>query len=737
MKKFFTKAKSLQWTLVAITLVTLVAIDMAFHNTETVVAGSFRADNLLNGTPAPATSVAVIASDNVALASPTAVTNAAITFAQVEDMVQQAINMVGGITAYVQSGDTVIIKPNIVDAENSGNGENTDVRVVKAIIRMIYNEYGNACKIYIGEGSARDIATFGGVLWDNTLYAESLLSADPDLAGINFELLDLNDGTTGTDCVHADAPYDLAVDQGGAYWIHKYLVSPNVKFINVPVLKMHQPGITNALKNQIGIAAGAYYGYNKMAGGIGGNELIHHGQFIDTYNYKTWQDEEIIDLCSCIDKFDLNVVDAIWCLETQKTCTSGCGNQVRLNTIIAGADPVAVDHVCLKMIGSNPDDIVTQTLSAKIGLGTNDADSITILGENISRYTYRFDRSGSLHSEYGQGNRTWLISDPFTYINMATEYLASEATLSPSNGDADWSIPYYFFDDRIDLNSFHNNPGTVVTYAFTSVYSPADLSNKELWINSEEDIIIYLNGVEVYSYAGSRPNAEIVIATQNINLVEGENSLLVKTYNSTGCYDFSINIVEPGTDGNRVDGLEFYIKNYNEPAEVNPNATLNTPSNNTQSVELTNAIVNIVYSWSGGTTDVTVAGLPTGVTAVKDMGAKTVTISGTPSAVGTSNYTITTIGGVGGPIISGGSITCMVCASLATLNITGLTPAGNYRLALFDATGTTEIKTLTTGNFTAGDSKFMFSRSGIAAGTYTFKLLNGVTIINSGTVVLP
>jgi uncharacterized protein (DUF362 family) len=223
----------------------------------------------------------------------------------------------------------------------------------------------------------------GGVLWKNAGYQD--LATDTDLTGINFQLLDLNDEAAGgVNLINKQSTNSLVFPHGGKYWIHKYLVSPKVKYIDVPVLKMHEPGMTNCLKNQIGIAAGYRYGFNKMAGGAGGYKLIHHSLFLPSYNYKTWQDEELTDLSSCIDHIDLCVVDATLCLETQKTLITGGTNQVRLNTIIAGQDPVAVDHVCARIIGSNPDDIAHICMAAKIGLGTNDPDSIRILGENIA-----------------------------------------------------------------------------------------------------------------------------------------------------------------------------------------------------------------------------------------------------------------------------------------------------------------------------------------------------------------
>lgn len=53
------------------------------------------------------------------------------------------------------------------------------------------------------------------------------------------------------------------------------------------------------------------------------------------------------------------------------------------------------------------------------------------------------------------------------------------------------------------------------------------------------------------------------------------------------------------------------------------------------------------------------------------------------------------------------------------------------------AAGTTQIKVLADGIFTAGNSDFLFSKAALAAGTYTWKLMSGVTVVKTGGVILP
>jgi hypothetical protein len=170
---------------------------------------------------------------------------------------------------------------------------------------------------------------------------------------------------------------------------------------------------------------------------------------------------------------------------------------------------------------------------------------------------------------------------------MSNDYLGGESVASPSKGDASWSAPVYFFDDRIDLNSFLNPPVNTVAYCFSHFYMPKARNQVEIWLNSDEDLMVWLNGVRVYSYTGSRPNGNLVTDKIKVNLKEGENRLLVKALQRSGLFDFSLNICEPETDGNRVEGLRFYIKDYNEPAAL----TTALPKVNISDKSLQNVIV--------------------------------------------------------------------------------------------------------------------------------------------------
>jgi uncharacterized protein (DUF362 family) len=522
--------------------------------------------------------VAIVTSDDPALSSPIATGSDELSYTQIEAMVRRAVELAGGLKGIIKPGNMVLLKPNIVDPEPPGSGEVTDVRVVKAMIRIVNSLYPGQVELVIGEGAPRPMdyemkfqQSYGTPqwkkLWDRAGYQELL--TDPDLKGIRFRLSNLNGSPPEEpwrDLVEVAAPGGgEALPQGGKYFIHRDVLNADV-YITIPVLKIHTPGMTAALKNQIGLAPSTKYGFNKVRGvsqdGFR-HKLVHEAQ-APYY----WTDKEIVDL-SQLAKIKFTVVDAIACLEIDKSARwSGKQvlNLVRLNTIVAGADPVAVDHVCARMMGLNPDDIEHITLAEKVGLGTNDPARIQIRGAGLEKFKRRFKKSPSWMAKFGQSNREWLVSGAFSTVNikdpLGNVFIPGEAQLQPKPGDGAWSQTIYFTQDRIDLGDYLGKQNNIVGYAFTFFDAPRD-QVAELWIGSDEALAVYINGELAYRFSGERDFGDRALFSERvmIRIKAGENRLLVKALQRSGYFHFSLNICEPETnpdfEGNRIWGLKF------------------------------------------------------------------------------------------------------------------------------------------------------------------------------------
>jgi len=556
---------------------------------------SFFMSSEMKTVSAPPTTVSIVRSNDPVLGTNTCgVTDEGITYATIFLMVKQAVNLAGGLQNIIHRGDTVLIKPNIVQQDSSGSGGVTDVRVVKALVYLIDSIDHGHIKIIVGDGSPRPFTSFEKAsgttatpwtaLFDVPGY--QLLNTQALADSIDFRLSNLNGNSDNNPWPELDSINvpggGTAQPQGGHYYIHKDVTRATV-YITVPVLKIHnQPGFTGALKNQIGLAASTRYGFNKTTGvKQEGNyhKLIHLAQL--PY---AWQDKEIVDLC-ILAKIKFCVVDAITCLQTEKSpeyldshhYSLQIKNRIKMNTIIAGSDPVAVDNVCCRLIGLNPDDIEHITLAEKMGLGTNDSSKITLLGANLYQNITPFKKGLLPSSQFGQSNRDWILNGPYAIGTasspMDTQYISNEASVAPSPGTNGWSQGIYFINDRINIADYYQVQGrssiNTVSYAFAYFNAPAD-QQAELWVGSDEAIKIYLNGSQIYNYTGIRaftpdPNNVTLSSmwsdTVIVNIKKGANRLLVKSLQTTGRYDFSLNICELQSDmnyrGNRVRGLKF------------------------------------------------------------------------------------------------------------------------------------------------------------------------------------
>jgi uncharacterized protein (DUF362 family) len=538
---------------IALVAATAICWDIATARLE-IEPGTFRYESEFDAISAATATVSIVTSDYNELTDPV---ERAVnpSYDQIDEMVGKAIDLQGGFEGVIDKGDVVLIKVNLVGGSSgSGDGENTDVRVVKALINHIQQYTEGDVTIQVGEGTARsnDDITDPESVWGNGGYIDLL--SDPLMDGVNLSLVNLNQSIE--DMIEVDLGSEgTSAPQGTKYSVHRAQLEADV-FIAVPVLKIHNTGITNALKLQIGSAPGCYYGYNKTKGTEHSIGIIHD------VDHRRWTTEAIVDLCNVSD-IDFVVVDAIMCLEIAKGYSPD--RQVRFNTILAGIDPVAVDHVSTKLMGLNPDDVAHITLAEKVGLGTNDPDYIYQVGVPLNQAMIKVKKSQAMEGKFGQSNRTWILSQAFEGDDLSEEFFVDEATIEPISGEMGWTEPVYFFDDRIDLHSFYQGH-TGITYAFT-YFNAEQAQEAELWLGTHEGIQVYLNGEEVFysTTVNSFEDGDLLTSRDKVQILEGRNTLLVKTVNKFGDYSFTLNICEVEDDpyyfGNRVAGLNFYIDN--------------------------------------------------------------------------------------------------------------------------------------------------------------------------------
>lgn len=247
------------------------------------------------------------------------------------------------------SDSVVVIKPNLCCIKSPETGATTDPRVAEGIIRCLKNEY-NVTSIYVVESDGSQ------VLAD---MAFKLLGYERLSKRLDVKLVNLS-----------KSPFSIKVFPENAFL--KKIRFPHIMeepsfFISVPKIKTHgELGVllTSALKNQFGC-----------------NPNPHKSKL-----HKRLHDA-IVDLNVAF-KPDLVVVDGIVAMGGYRGPVDGVS--IRMNTLISGRDPVAIDHLVAGIMGVNPNSVRYLVEAKKRGVGTTDYATIGTIPLQFKR-EFRID----------------------------------------------------------------------------------------------------------------------------------------------------------------------------------------------------------------------------------------------------------------------------------------------------------------------------------------------------------
>jgi len=238
----------------------------------------------------------------------------------------------------------ILIKPNYLNSRHPSTGITTDARVIEGIVKFLRARKKE--EIVIGEGSG----------FADTFQAFKVAGVDTVAERWGVKLVDLNKD----EFVEVNPPSPLALKK---VRVAKTALESTV--ISVPKLKPHRIAtVTLSLKN--------------MMGALASKGSMHRGSL----------SENIVDLASVL-RPSVAVVDGIIAGEGHESS----GNPVKMNLVIAGTDPVAVDAVGAAVMGIPPTDVKHLVLAEKRGLGTCSLEQITVLGESIEKVQRKFRRS--------------------------------------------------------------------------------------------------------------------------------------------------------------------------------------------------------------------------------------------------------------------------------------------------------------------------------------------------------
>jgi uncharacterized protein (DUF362 family) len=239
--------------------------------------------------------------------------------------VKRGFDLLGDVK--LDSGSSVVMKPNLCAIKSPETGTTTDVKVIEAIVDCLKSTFG-VDDISIIESDGTQVRAD---------LAFKLLGYEKLSTRRNLRLVNLS-----------RAPFSTKEFPDNS--VLKRLKVPKIMeeadfFISVPKIKTHSDCFMScALKNQ--------YGCNPYW-----RKSIYHKHL----------HESIVDL-NHVFRPDFIVVDGIIAMEGCKGPTDGI--PVKMNTLLFGRDPVAVDHLVARIMGINPGRVDYIRSAENRGIGT-------------------------------------------------------------------------------------------------------------------------------------------------------------------------------------------------------------------------------------------------------------------------------------------------------------------------------------------------------------------------------
>ncbi|MCL5292952.1 MAG: DUF362 domain-containing protein [Actinobacteria bacterium] len=261
--------------------------------------------------------------------------------------VSEALDLLGSIKRYVNPGNRVLLKFNLLTGAPPEKAITTHPEVVRAVIDQVRK--AQAVPL-VG-----DCSGYEGPANKNRYYSACRL------AGIEQACAE-----EGVELVHLSAEsIDVDNPQGRAFkhfTLAKGVVEADA-VINLPKLKTHGLCLfTGGVKNNFGCLPGLLKA-----------QMHLRAQGVEYFS------QMLVDLLLAV-KPTLTVMDAVVGMEGDGPNN---GNPKQIGAILASADPVALDAVACEMVGIEPLMVPTTRLAYEQEIGMGDLEQIDLLGEPL------------------------------------------------------------------------------------------------------------------------------------------------------------------------------------------------------------------------------------------------------------------------------------------------------------------------------------------------------------------
>lgn len=275
----------------------------------------------------------------------------------VRSMIERSLDLIGGLQAIIGNAKTVVVKPNLVEPpfETTGGSVITDPRVLEATV-MILKDHGVE-RILVAEGKSvnlKHMATGPRQTFEKVGLTKIVERAGGEIVGWDEE-----------EFVDTKVPGGEIFESIG---IPKSILDADA-FISLPKLKTHcQTEITVGMKSMQGVFS------------VEEKQNFHNEAF-------PWKMVDILRVA----KPTLTIVDGLIAGEGYGPIYT---EPVKMDLIVSSTDVVAIDAVCSKIMGFDPNEVPITRLGGAEGIGIADMDRIDVKGEAIENVMKHFKRAG-------------------------------------------------------------------------------------------------------------------------------------------------------------------------------------------------------------------------------------------------------------------------------------------------------------------------------------------------------
>ncbi len=262
----------------------------------------------------------------------------------VTEAVRQAMDLLGGMAAFVQPGQRVLLKPNIVRGVDPERAVSTHPALVAAVATLVIEAGGKPIIVESPGGPFSPIAL-------RMAYRRTKIDWAAEVSGA-----ELNFDCEGVQVSHPDGVVLHRLD------LVRALLDADV-VINLPKLKTHNlTTLTLAVKNLLGLVPGAL-------------KIGYHAKLQDRERFC----QGLVDILTYV-KPALQIMDAVVGMEGNGP--SG-GDPRPIGAVVAGADALAVDIVCTALVGMAPEEVETTRVAMARGLTSGRLQDVELLGEPL------------------------------------------------------------------------------------------------------------------------------------------------------------------------------------------------------------------------------------------------------------------------------------------------------------------------------------------------------------------